>query len=51
MKKVLLGGVGDVGQHHLEFIARDESELEWVVGDINLERAQYACNNAEIGAI
>lgn len=50
MKKVLLVGVGDVGGHLLEFAARDESSLEWVVGDIDLERAQFMCNNAEIGA-
>lgn len=50
MKKVLLVGVGDVGHHLLEFVARDESQLEWIVGDIDLERAQFSCNNAEIGA-
>lgn len=50
MKKVLLVGVGDVGKHLLEFAARDESPLEWIVGDIDIERAEWACNNAEIGA-
>ena len=50
MKKVLLIGAGDVGTHLLEFAARDESNIEWVVGDINKQKAQWACNNAEIGA-
>jgi len=50
MNKILLVGVGDVGKHLLEFAARDESQFEWIVGDIDQERAQWACNNAEIGA-
>ena len=50
MKKVLLIGAGDVGTHLLEFAARDESNIEWVVGDVDKEKAQWACNNAEIGA-
>lgn len=50
MEKVLMVGVGDVGSHILEFIARDDSQMEWIVGDIDEERAKLACNNAEIGA-
>ena len=50
MKKVLLIGAGDVGTHLLEFAARDESNIEWVVGDVDKEKAQWTCNNAEIGA-
>ena len=33
MKKVLLVGTGDVGKHILEFAARDEFYIEWIVGD------------------
>ncbi len=45
-------GTGDVGKHLLEFAARDESNIEWIVGDVDEERARWACNNAEIiGAI
>ena len=50
MKKVLLVGTGDVGQHLLEFAARDGSDIEWVVGDIDESKASWACNHAEIGA-
>ena len=50
MKKILLVGVGNVGSHILEFAARDNSDLEWIVGDIDKERARLTCNNAEIGA-
>ncbi len=50
MKKVLLVGTGDVGQHLLEFAARDGSDIEWTVGDVDLQKAQWACHNAEIGA-
>lgn len=50
MQKVLLVGVGDVGKHLLEFAARDDRTFEWIVGDIDEERARWACNNAEIGA-
>lgn len=50
MEKVLLVGVGEVGSHLLEFIARDEREFEWIVCDIDGDRARWACNNAEIGA-
>jgi len=42
MQKVLLVGVGDVGKHLLEFAARDENWLEWVVGDIDRQKAQWA---------
>ena len=45
-------GTGDVGKHLLEFCARDESNIEWIVGDVDEERVRWACNNAEIiGAI
>ena len=50
MAKVLLVGVGDVGLHILEFAARDESDFEWIIGDVNEERARLVSNNAEIGA-
>ena len=50
MKKVLLVGTGDVGKHILEFAARDEFNIEWIVGDVEEEKARWACNNAEIGA-
>jgi len=50
MQKVLLVGTGDVGSHLLEFIARDEREFEWIVCDVDGDRARWACNNAEIGA-
>ena len=50
MKKVLLVGTGDVGKHILEFAARDETNIEWIVGDVEEEKARWACNNAEIGA-
>ena len=43
-------GTGDVGSHILEFIARDENSLEWIVGDIDESKAKYLCNNASIGA-
>ena len=38
MKKILLVGVGDVGSHLLEFVSRDGSNFEWIVGDINEKR-------------
>ena len=50
MEKVLMVGTGDVGSHILEFIARDENSLEWIVGDIDESKAKYLCNNASIGA-
>jgi len=50
MEKVLLLGTGNVGSHILEFIARDENKLEWIVGDIDKNRAKLQCNNASIGA-
>ncbi len=43
-------GYGDVGSHILEFIARDENSIEWIVGDIDESKAKYLCNNASIGA-
>ena len=48
MEKVLMVGTGDVGSHILEFIARDENSLEWIVGDIDESKAKYLCNNASI---
>jgi len=50
MEKIILVGVGNVGQHLLEFAARENDEFEWIVADINEEKARWACNNAEIGA-
>ena len=46
MEKVLMVGTGDVGSHILEFIARDENSIEWIVGDIDESKAKYLCNNA-----
>ena len=50
MAKILLVGVGDVGSHILEFAVRDESDFEWIIGDVDEERARLVSNNAEIGA-
>jgi hypothetical protein len=50
IEKILLIGVGDVGKHILEFAAREDRQFEWVIGDIDEKRAQWTCNNAEIGA-
>jgi|TARA_B100001971_G_scaffold187977_1_gene189036 hypothetical protein len=50
METILLVGVGDVGKHILEFASREDSRFEWIVGDIDEDRARWACNNAEIGA-
>lgn len=51
MKKVLLVGTGDVGSHILEFIARDDNNIEWIIGDIDENKAKLLCNNASIGAV
>ena len=51
MKKVLLVGTGELGKHILEFAARDDSNIDWIVGDVDEERARWACKNAEIGAV
>lgn len=50
MEKVLIVGVGDLGGHILEFLARGDYPLQVFVGDINEERARLTCNNAVIGA-
>ena len=50
MNKVLLVGTGNVGSHILEFIARDENRFEWIIGDIDENKAILQCNNASIGA-
>ena len=50
MATILLVGVGDVGSHILEFAARDDSDFEWIIGDVNEEIAILVSNNAEIGA-
>ena len=50
MEKVLIVGTGDVGSHILEFIARDDLNIEWIIGDIDEDRAKLLCNNALIGA-
>ena len=51
MEKILLVGVGDVGSHILEFAARDDSDFQWIIGDVDKERAILVSNNAEIGAV
>jgi len=43
-------GVGNVGSHILEFLARETRPLELVIGDIDEERAACLANNAVIGA-
>ena len=50
MEKIFLVGVGNVGSHILEFVARDETNLEWLVGDVDEQKAIKYCNNAAIGA-
>lgn len=50
IKKVLLIGTGNVGKHILEFAARSKKNIEWVIGDIDIDNARWACNNAQIGA-
>lgn len=50
MEKVLMVGVGNVGGHILEFLARDPRPLELIVGDIDEVRASCKVNNAVIGA-
>jgi hypothetical protein len=50
MEKVLLVGVGNVGSHILEFLARDPRPVELIIGDIDEERATRQANNAVIGA-
>jgi hypothetical protein len=51
MEKILLVGIGDIGSHILEFAARDDNDYEWIIGDINKEKAKYVSNNAQIGAM
>ena len=51
MEKILLVGIGDIGSHILEFAARDDNDYEWIIGDVNKEKAKYVSNNAQIGAI
>ena len=41
---------GYVGTHILEFNARDEKSIEWIVADIDESKAKYLCNNASIVA-
>ena len=43
-------GVGDVGAHILEILARSPMPFKLIVGDINEERGQKLVNNALIGA-
>ena len=50
MEKVLMIGVGDVGGHIVEFLARDPRPIELIVGDVDEERARLKTNNAIIGA-
>lgn len=51
MRKILVVGVGDVGSHFIEFAFREQNNYEWIVGDVDEERANWVCNNAEIGAV
>lgn len=50
MERVLMIGVGDVGGHILEILARVPRSLELIVGDVDEERASRKVNNAVIGA-
>ena len=50
METVLMVGVGDVGAHILEILARSPMPFKLIVGDINEERGQKLVNNALIGA-
>ena len=43
-------GVGDVGSHIMEFLARDPRPIDLILGDIDEERAVHQINNAVIGA-
>ena len=44
MEKILLVGIGDIGSHILEFAARDDNDYEWIIGDVNKEKAKYVSN-------
>jgi len=50
MEKVLMVGIGDVGGHIVEFLARDPRPIELILGDVDEERARLKMNNAIIGA-
>ena len=50
MERVLMVGVGDVGTHILEILARDPRAPELIVGDVNEEVGVGRVNNAVIGA-
>ena len=50
MERVLMVGVGDVGSHIMEFLARDPRPIDLILGDIDEERAVPQINNAVIGA-
>lgn len=50
MEKVLMVGIGDVGGHIVEFLARDPRPIELILGDADEKRAALKMNNALIGA-
>ena len=50
MDNVLMVGVGDVGAHILELVARMPMPFNLLVGDIDEEKGQKLVNNALIGA-
>jgi hypothetical protein len=50
LERVLMVGVGDVGGHVLEFLARDTRPIDLIVGDVDESRARLKLNNAVIGA-
>lgn len=50
MEKVLMVGIGDVGGHIVEFLARDHRPIELILGDVDENRAALKMNNAIIGA-
>ncbi len=47
---VLIFGIGEVGRYLLEFLARDESELDLVAADVSLSAVEAQVDNALFGA-
>ena len=48
---VLITGIGEVGSHLLEFLARDNSHINIVAADTNLHDVEAKVNNALFGAV
>ena len=47
---VLVVGIGEVGRYLLEFLAREDAEVDIVVGDVDLPSLQGKVDNAVFGA-